>query len=332
MKQIYSSILLLCLVTGIGASAQNKNKSSDKKVSEYDEIVIKQKNPGKNSKVIVEVKDGNVMVNGKPIDQFEDKEVIVQRRSPRYITLNDSRSPFREPRPAYDMKVDGDFNMESDVRPFLGVSTEKTEDGVKVQSVTENSGAAKAGIKEGDIITKINEKTIESPGQLSELVSTYKPKDKVTVTVKRSGKDVKLNAVLGERKAPMAMSFKHFEPMDDMKEMQEFNFKMPEGSSDFFYMTPTGKPRLGLRAQDTEDGKGVKVLDVDDDSPADKAGIEEDDIITAVEGKPVNSADELAEAYKDNKDKNPIKISILHDGKSSVVDVKIPKKLKTANL
>src|SRR5688572_14605379 len=159
MKKIYSSMFLLCLLAGLTASAQDKTKKpSDKKVSEYDEIVIKQKNPGKNAKVIVEVRDGDVIVNGKPIEQFEDKEIIVQRRSPRVITLNESRSVFRKPGMAYDMQMDGDFKMESDVRPFLGVSTEKAENGVKVQDVTENSGAEEAGIKEGDIITKINEK------------------------------------------------------------------------------------------------------------------------------------------------------------------------------
>ena len=166
MKKIYSSIVLLCLFIGFTASAQDKTKKpSDKKISEYDEIIIKQKNPGKNAKVIVEVRDGDVIVNGKPIEKFEDKEIIVQRRSPRVITLNDSRSPFREPGASYDMHFDNDFNLESDVRPFLGVSTEKTEGGVKVQDVTENSSAEKAGIKEGDIITKVNEKKIEKASE-----------------------------------------------------------------------------------------------------------------------------------------------------------------------
>jgi len=327
MKQLYSSILFLFLLSSLTAIGQDKTKkSSDKKISEYDEIVIKQKNPEKNTKVIVEVRDGNVIVNGKPIEKFEDNEVIVQKRSPHVITLNESRSPFRKPGMAYDMQMNDNFNWDDEDRPFLGVSTEKTENGVRVQNVTENSGAQKAGIKTGDVITKVNEKKIESPAELSEMVSTYKPKDKITVTVKRDGKEMKLNAVLGQKPVQMAMTFKDMEPFKE-----EFHFNMPEGG-DHFYMGPSGRPRLGLRAQDTEDGKGVKVIDVDDDSPAEKAGLQEDDIITSIEGKSVNSADELADAYNENKDKNPIKISILRDGKSSVVEVKIPKKLKTANL
>src|SRR5438045_9405939 len=107
MKQLYSSFLFLLLFSSITVLAQDKTKkSTDKKISEYDEIVIKQKNPGKDTKVTVEVRDGNVIVNGKPIEKFEDNEVTVKKRSPHYITLNDSRSPFREPGMAYDMKMD----------------------------------------------------------------------------------------------------------------------------------------------------------------------------------------------------------------------------------
>jgi serine protease Do len=92
------------------------------------------------------------------------------------------------------------------------------------------------------------------------------------------------------------------------------------------------RPKLGIRAQDTEDGKGVKVLDIDEDSPADKAGIKEGDIITRFDGKDVNSATELADIARESKGKTDMKISVTHEGKSREVDVKIPKKLKTADL
>jgi len=328
MKKIYTAMLFLCIGASLTALAQEDKKDS-KKISEYDEIIIKQKAPGKNSKVTVEVKDGNVTVNGKPIDQFEDQAVIVQKRRPRVITLNEARSPFRTPIPGFDMQSDSNMDLADENRPFLGVSTSSTDGGVRVQAVTPKSGAEKAGIKQGDLLLKINEKTIESPAQLSELVSTYKPEDKVTVTVKRDGKELKLNAVIGKHEGPMAMTFRNGMPFE---EIQDFRFEMPDGGPDNLFITSSRGPRLGLRAQDTEDEKGVKVLDVDDDSPADKAGIKEDDIITAVEGKAVNSADELAAAYKENKEKNPVKFTIMREGKTSVVEVKIPKRLKTANL
>jgi len=91
------------------------------------------------------------------------------------------------------------------------------------------------------------------------------------------------------------------------------------------FMFSTGRPRLGIKAQDTEDGKGVKVLDIDDESAADKAGIKEGDIITEFDGKPVNSADELAAGARTAKDKSSIRLKINRDGKSQDVEVKIPK-------
>ena len=53
------------------------------------------------------------------------------------------------------------------------------------------------------------------------------------------------------------------------------------------------EPRIGLRAQDTEDGKGVKVVDVDDESAADRSRYQRDDIITEFDGKAVNDVDTL---------------------------------------
>lgn len=322
MKKKFIPLLTLGLLSASLIQAQGPGKEyeirRDDRMGEFDEIIIRPSEKGKDAKVVVEIRDGKVTVNGQPLDKFDDKNVIVMRRSPTRIALSRGGSPFRD-----QMMVRS--NMEE--RAFLGVVTEKGENGVKVQSVSEASPAEKAGLKTGDIITKLNEKPIESPAQLSEVVGTYKPEEKVTVTVRRSGKETKLNAVLGKREGPVTMAFNGFEAMPDI---QNFEFKMP--GDNLFYMSPNGRPRLGLRAQDTEDGKGVKVLDVDDDSPADKAGLKEDDIITSIDGKSINSADELLTAYKDNKDKSAIKISVLRDGKPTELEVRIPKKLKTANL
>ena len=93
-----------------------------------------------------------------------------------------------------------------------------------------------------------------------------------------------------------------------------------------------GRPRLGIKAQDTEDGKGVKVIDVANESLADKAGIKEGDIITEFDGKAINSADELVEVAQESREKSSVKLQIVRDGKSQSVEIKTPKKLKTANL
>ncbi len=90
--------------------------------------------------------------------------------------------------------------------------------------------------------------------------------------------------------------------------------------------------KLGLRIQDTEEGNGVKVLNVDDNSAAAKAGLKADDIITEIGGKKVMTTDEARDQLKENKDKTNYTIKVLRAGKEMSFDVKIPKKLKTANL
>lgn len=94
----------------------------------------------------------------------------------------------------------------------------------------------------------------------------------------------------------------------------------------------TGRPRLGLSVQDTDNGKGVKVIDVDDDSNAGKAGLKEGDIITDIDGKAVNSADEVAKIVRDNMDKTSLMFKIQRNGKTQNFEVKVPRKLKTADL
>ena len=66
------------------------------------------------------------------------------------------------------------------------------EDGV------ESGGPAdKAGIKSGDIITKINDKNVGEDGSLSTLVSEFLPGETVKVTVLRNNKELVLDLVLG---------------------------------------------------------------------------------------------------------------------------------------
>ena len=67
-----------------------------------------------------------------------------------------------------DMEMDMDGN-----RPFLGVTSEGSTEGVKVTMVSENSGAAKAGLKAGDIITKVNDKAVFDHEQLSEAIGEH---------------------------------------------------------------------------------------------------------------------------------------------------------------
>ncbi len=97
-------------------------------------------------------------------------------------------------------------------RPLLGISPDPryTEQvakannmpvGVYVKEVDLMSGAQKAGIKTGDIITKIDGKAIKNRDELDEVKNTHKVGDKVVLEIYRDGKTMNVNVVLTENKS-----------------------------------------------------------------------------------------------------------------------------------
>jgi serine protease Do len=99
-----------------------------------------------------------------------------------------------------------------------------------------------------------------------------------------------------------------------------------------YYSFFDNRPKLGLSVQDTEDGKGVKVIDVDDEGNGQKAGVKENDVITAINNKEVNSADEVARIIRESRDKPSVMLKIKRAGKIQNIEVRMPRKLKTADL
>lgn len=305
--------------------------------SGFDEIVIRHKSD-KDAKVTIEIKNGQTYINGKPASEYEDKDLTIVKRKIKtmggpYVMMDGDNdmviapSPFRKGGTwSYSQKIMGN-------KAFLGVTSLKPEngpDGAKVGEVSSGSAAEKAGLKQGDLITKVDEITIDGPESLADAIGRYKPEDKVTITYTRDGKEQKTTAVLGKGKDVTVYGFNGAPNADfdrnfrDMAPPRAFNFN--------YNYSYGGSPRLGIHAQDTEDGKGVKILEVDEESTAAKAGLKEGDIITRFDGKEVNSATELAQIARESRTKPSVHIDLLRGGKSMSLDVKIPRKLKTADL
>ena len=75
-------------------------------------------------------------------------------------------------------------------------NTARDMEGIKVLGVPATGAAAAAGIKEGDIITKINGVATSSVPELMEQISRYKPGDKVSINYMRNNKEYTASAVL----------------------------------------------------------------------------------------------------------------------------------------
>ncbi|HEU0065418.1 MAG TPA: PDZ domain-containing protein, partial [Flavisolibacter sp.] len=220
---------------------------------------------------------------------------------------------------------------EDNNRAMLGVVTEENDKGAEIQSVNKESAAEKAGLKEGDVIVRIGDKKIEGTEDVTNAIHERKPGDKVNITYLRGDKEEHATAELGKWKGIKmnAMSMPRIQGMgrnwtEDESPMPTMTFR----DNNFF----DNRPKLGLSIQDTDDGNGVKVLDVDDESAADKAGIKEDDVITSVDDTPIKGTEDVTRIIRENKEKKSFNFKIVRDGKTQTVEVKIPRKLKTTDL
>lgn len=336
----------LMLPAALLAQEEGKNKDKEKEVKERhagDQIIITKKEDNKD-KVVVEINGDKVTINGKPIDEYKNTDGGVTVR--RYKSSDNEL--FYAPRngrtgawgfSGNDMKDWGLFTADTN-RAMLGVTTEKVDGGVKINDVTKESAAEKMGLKEGDVITKIDDAKIEDPDGLSKVVRDHKPGDKVNVTFQRDSKEQKASGELGKWKG---MKYTAFSPGQgfsmDLGDLRMENvlprMNLNEMSNVYKgqnWSWSSGSPKLGLSVQDTDDGKGVKVLEVDENSSAAKAGVKENDVITEIDGKAVNSTDEVVRMIRENREKKAMSFKINRGGKIQTIEVNMPRKIKTADL
>ena len=204
---------------------------------------------------------------------------------------------------------------------FLGVMSASDENGATVSSVSKNSPAEKAGLHQGDVITKVGDDKINDADDLMEAIGKYKPSDKVSITYQRDKKESTITVTLDKNKT---QSFVW---------NNDNNVLRNDLLNSFSFAQDDNKPHLGLRVQDVETGSGVKVLDLnDDDAPAAKAGLKQDDIITQINGKNVQSVKDIKDAMTDIKPGDDVKINYLRGGASQTATVHFPKPLQTSDL
>ena len=72
----------------------------------------------------------------------------------------------------------------------------ETADGARIQNVKDGSAAAKAGIRQGDVITKVDDKTVGDVAELFVAVRTHKVGDKVSVVLARDGRELTVQVTL----------------------------------------------------------------------------------------------------------------------------------------
>jgi serine protease Do len=229
-------------------------------------------------------------------------------------------------------------------KAFLGVSTKSTSEGAEIVEVSEESPAAKAGLEENDVITQVDKDPIKSHTDLYAAIGKYKVGDKITIEYLRDGKKNKKEIVLAKNKELTSPSWDSkngdvFEFVPDNFNQnfnRDFNknfrkgFALPNLPNLEEIYVNTKKPKLGISIEDLEEGAGVKIKAVTDGSPAAKAGLKVGDIITNIDKHEVKEVNDIKWQYFDAG--QTLKLGIIRNKEVKTIEVKIPKKINSADL
>ncbi|QUL36857.1 Do family serine endopeptidase [Erythrobacter sp. JK5] len=190
-------------------------------------------------------------------------------------------------------------------RGFLGVSLQPMDDdladslglprnrGELVQSVQDDSAAQAAGLRPGDIVTKVNGRDVTSDQTLSFLVANLEPGMRVPIELLRNGQTLTVTATLGKRptEAELAQQAQVFDPESDepMDPDQTDDVIAEKLGLQVLAMTPQIARQLGADSGTV----GMVIGAVDPNSDAARKGLQRGDIILSANYSPVSSIDEL---------------------------------------
>ncbi len=174
-------------------------------------------------------------------------------------------------------------NAQEGGRPFLGVRVEDGADGARVLLVLPDSPADRAGLRVGDVIQAVDGAAVGRRQTLSTLLARYAPGDPVALTVLRRGETINLPVTLGE--APVEAT-----PVAPMQVPATTTTDRGFLGVSVLTLTPEIADDLGLTVDE-----GALVREVYPGMSADRAGIVSGDVITAINGEPVDQERTLPE-------------------------------------
>jgi serine protease Do len=262
-----------------------------------------------------------------------------------------AQDPAPRPRTASNRS----FVIRQDGNSFLGIGVAEIDSerakalslkevhGVEVKSVDHDSPAAKAGLKESDVVLEYNGQRIEGTEQFIRLVRETPVDRQVNLLVWRNGGTQTLTATIGHRKehfffrtgdgdddVDLNVEIPPMPPMPAMPAMPP----MPEMPLVPEFPRAFGSARSGVLGIECESlgsqlagffgvKDGVLVRSVAKDSAAEKAGIRAGDVIVKVNGEAVTSAHEITSLVRAARSKHTFPVVLVRDKKEATLSVTV---------
>lgn len=217
-------------------------------------------------------------------------------------------------------------------RPWLGVSVmdvskkNKKEydlgrnEGVQVSYVIDNSPADFVDLERGDLILAVDGAKLKGPRHFTRLIRKKKPGDNLSLEVIHDGKDKTIKVELA-----------NYQDRDDESGLfYSYGFRDDEPAVLF---AGGSRPYLGVHMQDMNEDlakyfsvdaeDGVLITDVEEESPAEDAGMKPGDILSQIGGEAVEVTDDVLEILGDYDSGEEVELSIVRSGKAQKINVEL---------
>jgi serine protease Do len=237
---------------------------------------------------------------------------------------------------------------------YLGVDTDditsdrvgalhlKEERGVEVTMVDQDAPAAKAGLKEHDVILTINDQQVESVEQLRRLIREIPAGRTISIGISRNGQPMTVKAQLAERNKlgnmdhafnftvppipPINIPAIHIPPIN-MPEMDVANVVVIHSPVRSGLMIENLTPQLG-EFFGVKSGNGVLVRSVERGSRGETAGFHAGDVIVKINGSAVNDCSDFTRLLRKGPD-NKALVTVLRDKREQNLTLTLPEAKRT---
>jgi serine protease Do len=211
------------------------------------------------------------------------------------------------------------------------------ERGVIVTDVKPDTPAARAGLKDGDVIVRFQGETVQSAAQLARLVGETPPGRTVSVEVLRDGGSRTLSATLDERRLARGLDVPEPPMPPEAPSLPDVDWQEMAGKARAMIrkhgFQESGPPRLGITFQEISGQlaryfkvpgeQGLLVSSVEEGSPAEAAGLQAGDVILKLGGREVSDADDLRQEVARVEAGSELPVTVQRDGRTLELSVKV---------
>jgi serine protease Do len=206
----------------------------------------------------------------------------------------------------------------------------KDDQGLEVKRIDENSPAAKAGLKEDDVILEVNGKGVEGNAQFRDLIGEMPPGTKVSLTIWRNGAKQTVSATLDSRPVNFFVFGGPDFPGGALPPMPPMP-AVPFNGGNPFPTIPANSPIVGFEGEALNSQlaeffgvkEGVLVRSVNPKTPAERAGLKAGDVVVKVNGTPVTTPREITGLVVRSNRGKEISFTVVRNKKEMTLNVEI---------